>query len=374
MKIIGFDGKRAVMNYTGIGNYSRLALESLLPLLPDTQLRLYTPRLRENPRMKALLKSPQVELRTPDTFAGRIFPHVWRSHGLADQLRREKPALYHGLSNELPLGIEKTGIPTVVTIHDLIFMRHPEFYHRADVGICHRKFEYAARVADRVIAISQRTADDLCELFDIPEEKIRIVYQGCSPLFSRPAAPEAIEENRRIYGDYIIGVGTIESRKNQLLTLRALAQLPANVNLLLVGRPTAYADKIAAEARRLGLSERLFMLSNVPMTDIPALYAGALLASYPSFYEGFGIPILEAIAAGVPLVAATGSCLEEAGGPGAIYVDPTDTDAFAAAAMRLISNPMLREEMVARGRQYIDRFAPEKFGQGLVNVYNELLQ
>lgn len=374
MKIIGFDGKRAVMNYTGIGNYSRLALESLLPLLPDTQLRLYTPRLRENPRMKALLKSPQVELRTPDTFAGRIFPHVWRSHGLADQLRREKPALYHGLSNELPLGIEKTGIPTVVTIHDLIFMRHPEFYHRADVGICHRKFEYAARVADRVIAISQRTADDLCELFDIPEEKIRIVYQGCSTLFSRPAAPEAIEENRRIYGDYIIGVGTIESRKNQLLTLRALAQLPANVNLLLVGRPTAYADKIAAEARRLGLSERLFMLSNVPMTDIPALYAGALLASYPSFYEGFGIPILEAIAAGVPLVAATGSCLEEAGGPGAIYVDPTDTDAFAAAAMRLISNPMLREEMVARGRQYIDRFAPEKFGQGLVNVYNELLQ
>lgn len=375
MSTIGFDGKRAVMNYTGIGNYSRLALESILPLMPaDTRLRLYTPRLRENPRLKPLLKSPQVELRIPDSLTGRMFPHYWRSRGLCSQLRRESPALYHGLSNELPLGIERTGIPTVVTIHDLIFMRHPEFYHRADVGICRRKFEYAARVADRVIAISQRTALDLRELFNIPEEKIRIVYQGCAPIFGRPINPEAIEENRRIYGRYIIGVGTIESRKNQLLTLQALAALPQDVNLVLVGRQTAYARTIAAEARRLGLQERLFMLSNVGMTEIPALYAGAVFAAYPSFYEGFGIPMLEAIAAGVPLVAATGSCLEEAGGPGALYVDPADPEAFAAAALRLLDNPMLREEMVARGRQYIARFAPEKFGQGLVDVYNELLK
>lgn len=371
--LIGFDGKRAVMNYTGIGNYSRLALESILPLMPDAHFNLYTPRRRENPRMVALERSPRVSIVTPDTLVGRLMPHLWRSRTLCGKLRRDKPDLYHGLSNELPWGIERTGIPSVVTIHDLIFMRHPEFYHRADVEICTRKFRYAAKAADRVIAISQRTADDLRELFDIPEEKIRIVYQGCSPIFSRPASTEAIEENRRIYGRYIIGVGTIESRKNQLLSLRALAMLPNDINLVLIGRRTAYADKIQAEARRLGLSERLYMVSGVDMTEIPALYAGAELAAYPSFYEGFGIPMLEALASGVPLVAATGSCLEEAGGPGAIYVDPNSPEQFADAASRIISSPILKEEMTARGRQYITRFAPEQFGRGLVDVYNELL-
>lgn len=373
MKIIGFDGKRAVMNYTGIGNYSRLAIESLLRLMPDTRFRLYTPKIVENPRMKGLMKSGRVELRTPDTLAGRMLPIVWRSRGLTSQLMREKPALYHGLSNELPAGIRYTGIPTVVTIHDLIFMRHPEFYHHADVEICTRKFRYATEAADLVIAISQRTAEDLRELFGTPEDKIRIVYQGCSPIFSKQLAPEALAENRAAYGQYIVGVGTIERRKNQLLTVRALAQLPKEINLVLVGRKTAYAKEIEAEVKRLGLEKRVFMLENVPMAQIPALYGAAIFASYPSFYEGFGIPMLEAIAAGVPVIAATGSCLEEAGGPGALYVNPNDVDAYVNAANRLIGKPILREELVARGRQYIRRFAPEHFGQGLINVYNELL-
>lgn len=373
MKTIAFDGKRAVQNYTGIGNYSRLALESLLPLMPDTHFDLYTPKIKENPRLKPLLADPRVSLRTPDTVAGRLMPHLWRSRGLTDQLRRDRPALYHGLSNELPVGIERSGVPSVVTIHDLIFERHPEFYHAPDVAICRRKFRYAARVADRVIAISERTASDLRELYDVPSEKIRVVYQGCSPLFFQTPSAEKVAENRRNFGRYIIGVGTIESRKNQLLTLRALPLLPADVNLVLVGRQTAYARRILDEARKLGVENRLTMLSGVPMADIPALYAGAELAAYPSFYEGFGIPMLEALAAGVPLVAATGSCLEEAGGPGALYVSPTDVEAFAAAANRLLAEPRLREEMVDRGRQYIARFAPENFGRGLVNVYNELL-
>lgn len=373
MITLAFDGKRAVQNYTGIGNYSRLAIESLLPLIPDGKFDLYTPKIVQNPRLKKILEDPRVTLKTPDTVVGRILPRYWRSAGLTKQLERDKPALYHGLSNELPYGIEKAGIPTVVTIHDLIFERHPEFYHAPDVAICSRKFRYAAEVADRVIAISRKTAADLCDLYGIPEEKIRVVYQGCSPLFYKTPDPSAIENNRRRFGRYVIGVGTIEARKNQLLTLRALAQLPPDLNLVLVGRSTAYAKQIINEAKLLGLSDRLKIVSSVAMGDLPALYAGAVFAAYPSFYEGFGIPMLEALAAGVPLIAATGSCLEEAGGPGAIYVDPTDVDAFAAAANHLLDSPLMREEMVDRGRQYIARFATENFGQALLNVYNELL-
>ncbi len=371
--VIGFDGKRAVMNYTGIGNYSRLALESILPLLPDATLRLYTPKIRPNERLERLLTSPRVELQTPDRCVGKLFGSLWRSKMLTSQLRRETPALYHGLSNELPSGIEKSGIPSVVTIHDLIFLRRPEFYHRADVEICRKKFEYAARAANLVIAISQRTAYDLRELYGIPEEKIRIVYQGCSPIFNQEVAADVIEANRRRFGRYIIGVGTIESRKNQLLAVRALAKLPKDVNLLLLGRRTAYAKLLDEEINRLGLQQRVTMLQGVPMAEIPGLYAAAEIASYPSFYEGFGIPMLEAIAAGVPVVAATGSCLEEAGGPGAIYVDPTNIDEFINAAMTLLENPQLRAEMVSRGREYIARFAPENFGKNLVEVYKELI-
>lgn len=371
---IAFDGKRAVLNFTGIGNYSRLALESALPLLPDgSQLILYTPRVRPNSRLEKLAASPRVSISTPRTLLERLTPHIWRSKGIVKQMKRDKVDLYHGLSNELPLGIEHSGIPSVVTIHDLIFMRHPEFYHRADVEICRRKFEHAARVADRVIAISARTADDLRELFGIPQEKIRIVYQGCAPLFHRPVGTATMEHIRSRYGTYIVGVGTIESRKNQLLAVRALPMLPPEVNLVLVGRRTAYARDIDREAARLGVSSRIFYPENVTVEDVHALFQGAGAASYPSFYEGFGIPVIEALASGTPVVAATGSCLEEAGGPGAIYVSPTDPEEFAHAVRRIISSPSLRADMVARGQEYIKRFAPENFGRGLVDVYDELL-
>lgn len=373
MTLIAFDGKRAVMNYTGIGNYSRLALESILPLMPEATLRLYTPQVRRNPRLQDLLQSSRVELQTPDTLGGRLFGSLWRSKWLTEQLLRDKPALYHGLSNELPLGIDKSGIPSVVTIHDLIFLRHPEFYHRADVEICTRKFEYASRVADRVIAISERTKLDLMEFFNTPEEKIRVVYQGCSPIFSEPADDATVKALRARYGRYIIGVGTIESRKNQLLTVRALNMLPSDVNLVLVGRRTGYAKQIDSEIKRLGLENRVFFPQNLTMPQIHAHYAAAEVAAYPSFYEGFGIPMLEAVASGTPVVAASGSCLEEAGGPGAIYVNPNSVEEFAEAANKLLSNRLLREEMVARGRQYITRFAPRNFGRGLIDIYNELL-
>jgi glycosyltransferase involved in cell wall biosynthesis len=375
---IGFDGKRAVMNYTGIGNYSRLALQCLASLLPEgSNLRIYTPRLKPNPRLEPLLSQPGVKLCVPDTWTGRMMAHLWRSRGLTSQLQRDCVDLYHGLSNELPMGIERSGIPSVVTIHDLIFLRHPEFYHRPDVAICNRKFAYAARAATRVIAISERTSLDLQEFYGISPEKIDIVYQGCADIFHQPVTVDAIAAVRRKYSlpdSYIVGVGTIEVRKNQLLAVRALPALPADVELVLVGRQTAYAKQIAREAQRLGVAARVHMLENVPMTDIAALYAGAIMASYPSHYEGFGIPMLEAIAAGVPVVAATGSCLEEAGGPGGVYVNPLDVEQFAAEANRLLNDSTLRRSMVAEGRKYIARVDADNFGRGLISVYSNVLQ
>lgn len=373
---IGFDGKRAVMNYTGIGNYSRLALQCIHNVAPDNRLLIYTPRIKSNPRLAPLLELKGVELHRPDTLFGRLAGSVWRSRGICSQLRRDGLDLYHGLSNELPLGIDRCPFPSVVTIHDLIFRRHPEFYHRADVSICDRKFSYAARAATRVIAISERTKADIVELYGVDPAKIDIVYQGCADIFHQPIAAEEIARVRQKYalsGPYIIGVGTVEARKNQLLTLRALANLPKDVSLVIVGRHTAYGRQMQAEAERLGLTSRVCYIQGAPFTDLPPLYAGAVAAAYPSFYEGFGIPMLEAIAAGVPVVAATGSCLEEAGGPGAIYVDPTSVGDFTDAMRSLIDDDALRRRMVADGRRHIARFAGENFGADLVKVYQSML-
>lgn len=149
--------------------------------------------------------------------------------------------------------------------------------------------------------------------------------------------------------------------------------LPRDLGLVLVGRRTAYARRLDETVSRLGLDGRVMFIENAPMADIPALYAGAVMASYPSFYEGFGLPVIEAIAAGTPVVAATGSCLEEAGGPGALYVDPRDDEAFADAARRLLDDSSLRRHTVAMGRDHITRFRAGNFGQGLIDVYLKTL-
>ncbi len=372
---VGFDAKRAVLNYTGLGNYSRLAIDAISTRLPDNKYYLYTPKVKANDRLDELLGRDNITIRRPDSFTGRAFGSLWRSMGITSQLKTDGMDLFHGLSNELPLGIARTGIPSVVTIHDVIFIPHPEFYHRADVEICRRKFGYAARVADRVIAISECTRRDLVRYYGVDRSKIDVVYQGCHASFYRNVSPDEIDAVRRKYGlhnPYIIAVGTVESRKNQLIAVEGLRGLPADVHLVIVGRRTGYAAMLDAAIASYGLGDRVHFMEGVPFADLPVLYAGAVMASYTSFYEGFGIPVIEAIAAGVPVIAATGSCLEEAGGPGAVYVNPQDVEHFVANARLLLDDEVLRRSMVEAGRSYIGRFSFDNFASGLVAVYEKL--
>ena len=367
--IIGFDAKRIVRNGTGLGSYGRTLVNDLAKY-PLT-LRLYAPDEGRDDLRNQIVQSEHISFHIPHS----TFHPFWRSYGMAKDLKRDGVQLFHGLSGELPIGIRKSGIKSVVTIHDLIFLRHPEFYNPIDVKLYTWKFRQTLREADHIIAISECTKRDILEYGgqDVSEDKITLVYQSCSPRFdiSRPPAPShpRTPETKR----YILSVGSIEARKNTLLAVKALPYLPSDVSLVLVGRHTKYTDTILAYAKEHQLEHRVKVMHGVPDTDLPALYAGAEAFVYPSVYEGFGIPIIEAISCGLPVVACTGSCLEEAGGPDSFYVAPDDFLGMANAIRRSLKGADGREERIKRSMDYIQRFNGNDVAGQVYELYKKLL-
>ncbi|MBR2243252.1 MAG: glycosyltransferase family 4 protein [Prevotella sp.] len=376
--IIGFDAKRIVRNGTGLGSYGRTLVNDLLRRHdPDMQYLLYAPDEGRDDLRNQIIEG--ATFRYPAApFFSRLLPlnrgsqrgsPLWRSYGIVNDLLRDGVQLYHGLSGELPIGIRKKGIRTVVTIHDLIFLRHPEYYHWIDTRLYAWKFRKTLQEADRIIAISERTKQDIMELGNVPEERIRLIYQSCAPRFSSTFS-EAEKQQVRSYYDlperFVLNVGTIERRKNLLLAAKALELLPSDIHLVAVGRQTKYAQELPQ-------NNRIHLLSGVPDTDLAIIYSLAEAFVYPSRYEGFGIPIIEAIAAGLPVVACTGSCLEEAGGPDCLYVDPDDVEGMAAAILSVLDGADGRTERIRLSQQYIERFRGTDVASQVLDVYRELL-
>lgn len=373
---IGFDGKRAVQNFTGLGNYSRYIVDILCQFYPENEYILYAPKKRENKRLNKLTNQyRQLQLAYPVTFWERKFRSLWRISGITHQLEKEKVSIYHGLSNELPLNIHKSNIKSIVTIHDLIFLRYPQYYHFIDRKIYTYKFRKACENADKIIAISECTKRDIISFFHIPSDKIEVVYQSCDPIFGQSVNNEKKEEVRSKYQlppKYILNVGSIEERKNALLLVQTLPQLPQDIHLVIVGKRTPYTKKIERFASEHNLTPRVHIMHNVPFGDLPAIYQLAEIFAYPSYFEGFGIPIIEALHSGIPVVAATGSCLEEAGGPDSIYVNPDSVDEASRAFNEILSKPEKKKLMIEKGKEFIKQFSEEKQATQIINIYNNI--
>lgn len=373
---IGYDAKRAVCNRTGIGNYSRVLIDCMSSLYPDNNYILYSPKQKDSPELSNLLKKDNVRLYIPGTL-GRKFGSIWRSLEVTRLCLEDNVSLYHGLSNELPLNIGRSGIPSVVTIHDVIWRRLPQNYSAIDRHIYDIKYGMSAKNATRVIAISQRTKEDIVNDFGISPDKVDVVYQMCNPIFSERvdvAVKEQVKAKYQLPEVFILSVGTIEYRKNQLLAVKALLALPEEVHLVLVGHPhkSYYKDMMNFIAKHR-LEKRVLWLRNVPNGDLPALYALACVCSYPSRYEGFGLPIVESLSVGTPVIAATGSCLEEAGGPGAIYVNPDSVDEYSEAAKTLILDNYRHHKYADCGKNYVRRFNARQFAQDTMQSYMKAL-
>lgn len=366
---IGFDGKRAANNLTGLGNYSRSLIEHVAKQFPTNQYFIYTPKVKENILTLPLFSKANVYLKQPDKGKSKLF---WRSSGIKKQLIEDKIDLFHGLSHEIPMGIQHIGIKSIVTMHDLIFLRKPHYYKLIDRLIYKFKSKYACDKSDRIIAISEKTKEDIVELYNINPSKIDVIYQSCDDSFktlSSTFEKEKIKKKYKLPDKFILNVGTIEARKNLLLVIKALPKINDDFKLVVVGKETTYTALVKREIENLGLQHRVIFLKNVPFNDLPLIYQLASVFVLPSYYEGFGIPIIEALYSNIPVVAATGSCLEEAGGPNSIYVSPDSEIDLANAINKVLTDEKLQDTMKQKGYEYVQKFENEIVNQQLMDCY-----
>lgn len=368
---IAYDGKRAIRNNTGLGNYSRLVIETMSEAYADADHLVYTPDLRPNPRLGTLLHRSNVAFRLPDRYWA-LPKAAWRSWGMTAQIIKDGADVFHGLSNELPLNIHLTAVASAVTIHDVIYRRMPECYPAVDRRLYDFKYGFAARHADRVIAVSEATRRDVMEFYGVPEERIDVIYQGCSPIFMRSAPlteRRTLRERYRLPARFLLQVGTIERRKNLELGIKALTALPDDVHLVAVGAGKSYLRHILGLSAELGVRKRLHVLRNVPFSDLPGLYQMAVAALYPSRYEGFGIPVLEALACGTPTVTSDISSLPEAGGDAAFLISPDDPRAMAAAVEAVLADGPEIDRRRARGKIHAASFAADNIASQINSSY-----
>lgn len=384
---IGFDAKRAAQNRTGLGNYSRFVIRILSEKFAGNQYHLYTPKPHRMPYLQEIPTLKHLFLHFPPQGIWSRIRSLWRVWGITKDIQKDGIQIFHGLSNELPLNIGTPeqrkmkaggkGCKYIVTIHDLIFIHTPQYYHWIDRQIYNFKFRRSCRCADRVIAVSEYTKQEIMHYYHTPESKIDVVYQGCDPVFSQEIEEGKLQEVKARYqlpDKFVLYVGSIEERKNLMLVAKAMAELNrrAAIHVVAVGRRTAYVDQIQDFLKAQGIDHLFHFYHQVPYADLPSFYKWASTFAYPSRIEGFGIPLLEAISSGVPAIGCTGSCLEEAGGPNSIYVNPDDAKGMADAILRTCTDEPLRQHMISEGKKYALNFSDEELSHDLMKVYESL--
>lgn len=371
---ISFDAKRAFHNNRGLGNYSRDVIRLLSTFFPENSYYLLNPKHNSNSLYTPPTGAKEI---FPDSFFYKQFPGLWRSKGCLKDIISLKSDIYHGLSQELPAGIHKTDVKTVVTMHDAIFIRYPELYDSLYRKVFIQKNIYSCKSADKIIAISEQTKSDFIEFFNADPKKIEVVYQGCNNIFRVESVPTVLGNTRKKYGlpeNFLLNVGAIEKRKNLETIIRALHIGKIDMPLVVIGNKTSYLDEVKEIIAHLQLQNQVIFLHNIPTEDLPPIYQAASLFIYPSRFEGFGIPILEALCTGTPVLTSRGSCFEETGGDAARYVNYDDAEEMANEINIILSDDALRKQMIAKGHAHAENFTDDKIANNLMRVYKSVLK
>ena len=371
MSRIGFDAKRYFLNHTGLGNYSRDLIRILETYYPENTYNKYTPRIPQELRSEQLLAS---NIHLPKGTFSKIFPRFWRNVEIVNDLKKDHVDLFHGLSGEIPVGLQKADIKSVVTIHDLIFLHFPELYSSVDRWIYDKKARFAVKNADKIIAISEQTKNDIINFYDVPENKIDVIYQVSHPAFKKSkseAEKLAIRDKLELPQNFLLNVGSIEPRKNAFQIVKAIENL--DIPLLIIGKETAYSDTIKEYVAKKGLGSKIIFKKGLTMDELAVIYSLADIFIYPSKYEGFGIPIIEALYSGTPVITTNSGVFPEAGGPNTRYVDTNNTDELQSAILSILDDQKLARNMSISGLEYVQRFNDDIIAKQINNLYKKLI-
>jgi len=375
---LGFDSKRLYSNFTGLGNYSRSMVKNLQKFHPENQYNLYTPKLKNSQQTTFFYDHPSFKTYEAKT----VFKSYWRSFSILSQLKKDKIELYHGLSNEVPFNIKRSSIKSVVTIHDLIFKILPKTFPTLDRIIYDVKFRNSCFNADKIIAISNNTKKDIIKFYGIHPDKIEVIYQPCNPIFYKNIEMEENEiflQKHNIPSEYILYVGSVEKRKNLKGIIESYQHLQPEfrIPIVIIGgrKGKEYIKEVHSLIKALKLENKIFWITNLKDNyGLQSIYKKAMALVYPSFYEGFGLPVAEALLSKTPVITSNVSSLPEAGGPNSFYVNPNNPEEIASAISQVLSNSELRRTMIETGYEYAtQKFSPNLVTQQLISCYEKTL-
>ena len=366
---IGFDAKRLFANNTGLGNYSRTLVADLFEQFPDNEYVLFTPKIINNSRTKKFLTG-DYEICSP-----RYVPRsLWRSALITRDINKSDIDVFHGLSHELPFGIHKTNTSSVVSIHDLIYKFHPADFPWIDRKVYDYKFRYACHHAEKIIAISFSTKADIMMHYGVPEEKIEVLYQTCSDIFKHDVPESLVEDTLKHYSlpqNFLLYVGTINEWKNLLAAVKAIHLLgdSLKIPLLVVGQGKASKQKVVEYIEKHKLQSKVIFAPYISSDHLPALYQRARIFIFPSRYEGFGIPVIEALSRKTPVITTRMSSLPEAAGQGAHYIDPDDPSTIAEGILKILTSPDYYKYLINQGYSHIQQFNKKDITTQLMRIY-----
>lgn len=359
---IGIEAHGLAGERTGVGNYLARLVEAMGRVAPDEDIALYLHTPAREPLPFPSVRVPPSPLWT----TARLAMHL-AAHG--------GPRVMLYPAHSLPLWTGRSR--SVVTIHDLAFELFPRHFTRADRLRLRAITRHAVLRADLLLADSDATRDDLVRVMGVPESRVRRVHLGVDARFA-PPPPGVVAEVRSRYGlsrPFILMVGTLQARKNHATLIRALPLLHArgvDVDLVAAGGKGWLFDETMRLVRDLGMEAHVRFLGYVPDEDLPGLYGAAEAAALVSLYEGFGLPVLEAMACGAPVLVSNVSSLPEVGGDAVLMVEPLDVEAVADALARLVLDSSLRAELRARAPRHLRRFSWDRTARETLDVLNEV--
>lgn len=372
---IGIDVTSALTQGGGIGRYTRELVRAIAALDSKNEYRLFSAKSSAVlPVPNPLPGGKNIVHKTAPLDEKWLYRLWYRLRWpLPVQLVTGQIDLFH--SPDFVLPPVSGRIPTLLTVHDLSFVHFPHVYTTTLVNYLNRVVPWSIKRAQHILADSQATKQDLKAIWDVPEEKITVLYSGVDARFKPIEDTRILTAVREKYAlgqaPYVFTVGTIQPRKNYQMLIRAFAHIAHSHehNLVIAGGQGWLYDEILEEVHVQNLVGRVLFTGFVDDDDLPALYSSASLFVFPSLYEGFGLPLLEAMACGVPVISSNTSCLPEVAGRAAVLLPPDKQTAWIEAMRALLDNPVDRAQLVASGYGQVQQFTWEKSAQQLLNIY-----